>query len=106
MGGGNYPRSYKEDFGKRFPDAIPVQMRGICKGTERARTRACAHERRDRRERASLTRGRERVPVTFLHYGHWPTGHGAGGAPNVEWPWPWPPIDQLSIVYWFFLDGF
>ncbi len=106
MGGGNYPRSYKEDFGKRFPDAIPVQMRGICKGTERARTRACAHERRDRRERASLTRGRERVPVTFLHYGHWPTGHGAGGAPNVEWPWPWPLIDQLSIVYWFFLDGF
>jgi len=103
-GGENHPRSYKKDFGKRFPDAIPVQMRGICKGTERARARA--HERRDRRERASLTRGRERVPATFLHYGHWRTGHGAGGAPYVEWPWPWPLIDQLSIVYCFFLDGF
>ncbi len=85
---------------KRFPDAIPVQMRGICKGTERARARARAHERRDRRERASLTRGRERVPVTFLHHGHWPTGHGVGGVPYVEWPWPL--IDQLSIVYCFF----
>jgi hypothetical protein len=46
-GGGNHPISYKEDFVKKFPDAIPVQMRGICKGTERARARA--HERRDRR---------------------------------------------------------
>ncbi len=105
-GGENHPRSYKKDCGKRFPDAIPVQMRGICKGTERARARARAHERRDRRERASLTRGRERVPATFLHYGHWPTGHGAGGAPYVEWPWPWPLIDQLSIVYCFFWMDF
>jgi hypothetical protein len=74
----------------------------------RASESARAREERQKieRARASLTRRRERVPVTFLHYGHWPTGHGVGGAPNVEWPWPWPLINQLSIVYCFFWMDF
>ncbi len=95
----NHPRSYKENF-------VKMQFLCRCAGFAKAqseRERERARTRREtERERASLTRGRERVPVTFLHYGRWPTGHGAGGAPYVEWPWPWPLIDQLSIVYYCF----